>query len=158
MKTGLAFADTTCAILTSPSQPSRNVDGTVGVMTAAMLDVIGFTVILERMEPGSASTGFAHLVDAFSRLPAFHVLRTLKTMLATIIHAVLFTYHVIVVLIRFASRGPATALEACFGIFITCDIAFAVLICTTILDRCFGIDARTVAAYKSLSFTRILGR
>ena len=101
-------------------------------MAAAVLGIICFAALFERMQPCGAGIRNACLVDACSGFPAFHLIGTFYPMLATVVRAVFLADYIIVVFIGFAVCGAAASVKACFGIF-ACNKTFAVLICAAVL-------------------------
>lgn len=152
MKSVLAGADVAFATLASAICPTGDFNGAVGIMAAAVIDIIRNTFVLKRMKPGGAGIGDACLIYTCTRFPAFYFFGTFGTMFATMIFAVFLTDHVIVMFIWFAVRRATAAVKACFGIF-TRDKVFAVCVCTAELVRCHGVDTSAVAAHIAFGFT-----
>ena len=121
-------------------------------MVSAVIDIIRFAAVFKKMMSGGACFEFACFVDACAGFPSIHMICTFEPMLTTMICAVFFADHLMVVFIWFAGCRTAAAIKACFCP-LTCDIAFAVFICATKLDGCLRIDACAVAAYIALGFT-----
>ena len=152
MKVRLAGADVAFATLASAICPTGDFNGAVGIMAAAVIDIIRNAFVLKRMKPSGAGIGDACLIYTCPGFPAFYFFGTFGTMLSAMFFAIFLTDHVIMMFIRFAGCGTAAAIKACFGIF-ACDITFAVCVCTAELVRCHGVDTSAVAAHIAFGFT-----